>query len=126
MLTLQELEVYKTAMDIGETISKIIITWNFFDKDTLGKQLIRSADSIALNISEGYGRYSFKENKMFCYYSRGSAYETQCALKKAHQRALINDEIFSILNQQITSFLKLLNGYIRYITKVSNQIPTNQ
>ena len=64
MLTLEELEVYKTAMDIGETISKIIITWNFFDKDTLGKQLIRSADSIALNISEGYGRYSFKENKM--------------------------------------------------------------
>ncbi|TMI72809.1 MAG: four helix bundle protein [Bacteroidetes bacterium] len=42
-----------------------------------------AADSIAFNISEGYGRFHYKENKNFCYYSRGSAKETLTGVHKA-------------------------------------------
>ncbi|MGQ9799185.1 MAG: four helix bundle protein [Ignavibacterium sp.] len=49
----------------------------FFTKDVVGKQLIKAADSVAENLSEGFGRYFYKENKQFCYHSRGSLFETK-------------------------------------------------
>jgi four helix bundle protein len=41
---------------------EIVSTWNWFAKDTLGKQLVKAADSIAGNIAEGSGRGTAKEN----------------------------------------------------------------
>jgi four helix bundle protein len=50
-------------MDLGEEVYSIVVEWNYFDKDTIGKQLVRSVDSIAANLSEGVGRYHYKERK---------------------------------------------------------------
>ena len=61
MIKLEDLEVYKVAVEIGELVWEVVQQWNYFEKDTLGKQLIRAADSIALNIAEGYGRFYFKK-----------------------------------------------------------------
>ncbi len=66
-MKLNELNVYKNSMVLAEEIYSIVSKWNYLDLDTVGKQLIHSSDSIAANISEGFGRYSFKENKLFCY-----------------------------------------------------------
>ena len=85
MLKLEELDVYRMAMEIGERVWAVADGWNFFAKDTVGKQLVRAADSIAANIAEGYGRYHYKENKLFCYYARGSLMETKTWLQKAFQ-----------------------------------------
>jgi len=52
-LTLDELEVYRMAMDIGERVWAEVIRWDFFARDTVGKQLVRAADSMAANLSEG-------------------------------------------------------------------------
>ncbi|MEO5947988.1 MAG: four helix bundle protein [Chitinophagaceae bacterium] len=82
-LKLEDLEVYKVAMEIGEIVWKVVDRWEYFSKKTLGAQYVDAADSIALNISEGYGRFHFKENKNFCYYSRGSAKETLTVSVKA-------------------------------------------
>lgn len=107
-------------MEIGELTWLQVCKWHYFDKDTLGKQLVRSADSIALNISEGYGRYHFAENRNFCYYSRGSAYETATALQKALQRNLITNEEYSIFQEKLKLFLKLINSYIKSIGTPDN------
>jgi four helix bundle protein len=64
-LRLEELEVYKVAMEIGEIVWNIVIRWEYFEKKTLGVQPVDAADSIAFNISEGYGRFHYKENKNF-------------------------------------------------------------
>lgn len=71
MIRLIDLEVYKLALVIGEKVWEIVDKWDHFNKDTLEKQFVRAADSIALNIAEGYGRFFYKENKNFNYYSRG-------------------------------------------------------
>ena len=83
MIKLRDLEVFRVAMQIGESVWSIVIKWGYFEKDTLGKQFVKAADSIAFNIGEGYGRFHFAENRQFCWYSRGSAYETLIAVKKA-------------------------------------------
>lgn len=60
-MKLEELEIYQLLMEIGEKVWEIVNAWNYFAKDTIGKQLIRSTDSIAANISEGFGRYHYKD-----------------------------------------------------------------
>jgi four helix bundle protein len=42
----QELRVYRLAEQLADEIWKIVEQWNFFAKDTIGKQIVRSADSI--------------------------------------------------------------------------------
>jgi len=91
-----------------------------FTKDTIGKQLIRAVDSVAANLSEGFGRFFYKENKQFCYYSRGSLLETKTWLKKAHKRGLIDSENYEGLNNDIENLSIKLNNYIKSIGKQKN------
>lgn len=114
-MELNELRVYQQAMDIGESVWSLVSSWNYFAKDTVGKQWVRSADSIAANISEGYGRYSFKENKRFLFYARGSLRETGTWLVKAHNRDLIGPDDFASLRSNLDNLAPQLNNYIRSI-----------
>lgn len=109
------LEIYREAMEIGEAIWEMVLAWDFFAKDTVGKQMVRSADSVAANLAEGYGRYHFKENQKFCYYSRGSAEETQTWLEKAARRELVDRELARTLYDRVEKYKKRLNSYIRTI-----------
>lgn len=118
--SINDLEIYRESMRIGETIWDLVADWPFFAKDTVGKQIVRSADSIAANISEGYGRYHFKENQKFCYYSRGSAQETQTWIEKGVRRGLIPDETARALYRDLDIFKKRLNAYIRSIGPVES------
>lgn len=46
-LKLEDLEVYKVAMEIGEIVWAVVNKWEYFPKKTLGAQFVDSADSIA-------------------------------------------------------------------------------
>jgi len=116
-LNLEDLEIYQLSMDLAEENWKIIQNWDLFTKDTIGKQLMRAVDSITANLSEGFGRYSYKENRQFCYYSRGSLFETKTWLTKAHNRKLLTDEKYRNLNQDINKIAIKLNNYIKSIGK---------
>ena len=117
MLKLNDLEVYKVSMEIGEIVWLIVEKWNHYQKDTLGKQITRAADSIAFNISEGYGRFHYKENKNFCYYSRGSAYETTTGITKAKNRQMISEDEYELVKEKLRYYHKLINPYIKSIGK---------
>jgi four helix bundle protein len=93
-MQLDELRVYAHSMEMSEKIWNIVMGWNCFAKDTIGKQLVRAVDSVASNLSEGFGRYHYKEAINFGYYSRGSLYETRTWLTKAHNRGLMSSELF--------------------------------
>jgi len=115
MAKLEDLNVYQLSMEIAERIWKIVIEWDYLAKETIGKQLIRAADSMAANLSEGFGRYFYKENKQFCYYSRGSLFETKTWVKKAQLRDLIDDQNFMQLNKDLETIAIKLNNYINTI-----------
>jgi four helix bundle protein len=121
-LKLEDLEVYKVAMEIGEIVWATVLKWDYFQKKTLGAQYVDAADSIALNISEGYGRFHFKENKNFCYYSRGSAKETLTATIKAKSRNLISQEDFILLSHKFDLYFRLMFGYINSIGTTGNGV----
>jgi four helix bundle protein len=112
---LNDLEIYREAMEVGEEIWSMVTNWDFFAKDTVGKQIVRAADSVAANLAEGYGRFHFKENQKFCYYSRGSAEETQTWLEKAARRNLVERESARTLYDRIETLKKRINAYIHSI-----------
>ena len=114
-MELEELRVYNQAMDLGEEVWQIVIKWGYLEKDTVGKQLVRAVDSIAANLSEGFGRYHFNETKHFGYYSRGSLFETKTWLKKANNRGLVSDNTFMKFDSEMNSIGKMLNAYIKSI-----------
>ena len=116
-MKLNDLRVYTISSEIGDQVWNIVDNWDFYTKDTIGKQLVRSADSISANIAEGFGRFHYKENKNFLYYSRGSAYETLDWISKASRRKLIEQSEAEILRNQIESFLIKLNAYLKSIGK---------
>jgi len=124
MIKLIDLKVYKIALEIGSKVWKIVDSWDYFNKDSLGKQFVRAADSIALNIAEGYGRFHYKENKNFSYYSRGSAFEATACLRKAFERKLISEEENNELRKLFENYFRFINGYIKSIgqAKDSNLI----
>jgi four helix bundle protein len=114
---LENLRVYQLAMRLGEEAWALTASWQWFEKSSMGLQLVRAADSVAANISEGYGRYSFKENVRFCYFARGSLRETMTWLTKAHHRKLVSDDKHAGLAEFIQSLRRQLDRYIRSIGK---------
>ena len=114
-MKLEDFQTYNMAMDLGEKIYAEVLKWHYFDKDTVGKQLVRAADSIAANLSEGVGRFHYRERKNFSYYSRGSLFETKTWLTKANNRNLITDKEFNELVKDIETIGVKINNYIKTI-----------
>ena len=120
-MELENLEIYQISMVISEKIWEITKTWPYFEKDTIGKQIVRSADSISANISEGFGRYHYNDSRNFLFFARGSLYETLTWLKKARDRNLIKNEEFEHLQKQCLRLTVKLNNFIKTIGKRVNQ-----
>mgnify|MGYP003945175623 CR=1 FL=1 len=118
---LEDLVVYNLSEVISDKIWDVVMRWDYFAKDTIGKQLCRAADSISANIAEGYGRYHYKENKNFCYYSRGSILEVKSFLRKSKNRNLISEDSYSELYAELQTIHLKLNAYIKYIGKNLNK-----
>jgi len=116
-MKLEELTVYKMAMDIGERVWQMVDPWNYFEKDTISKQLVKAVDSVAANISEGFGRYHYKETRLFGYYARGSLFETKAWLTKAYNRNLVSEEEYYQFDRDIKTIGVKLNNYIKSIGK---------
>lgn len=111
----EKLEVYKLSEDLSDEIWDIVIGWGYFAKDTVGKQLVRAADSIGANIAEGTGRGTYKDNKRFVRIARASLYETKHWLKRASKRKLLTEEQVHHLSPIINELAPRLNAYLNSI-----------
>ncbi|MBL7138655.1 MAG: four helix bundle protein [Bacteroidales bacterium] len=114
-MKLEELKIYQVAIEIGEEVWSIVKPWDYFTKITLGKQIVKASDSIASNISEGFGRYHYKESRTFYFYARGSAFETKTWIVKLYNRKLITEEIYKKLMNLIEFECASLNSYIKTV-----------
>jgi len=110
--SLEDFKIYGLALKFGEEVWRIVNKWNYFKRDTVGKQLVRSVDSIAANLSEGLGRYHYLETKNFTYYARGSLFEAKTWLTKAHNRKLFSDKDYHDLMNTVNTLGIKINNYI--------------
>jgi four helix bundle protein len=111
-------EVYRLAEKLGDEVWAIVASWDHFAKETLGKQLVRAADSIGANIAEGLGRGSFPDNRRFVRTARSSLNETKHWVRRADQRRLLKAEAVARLKPIIDELGPRLNAYLRSIGNV--------
>ncbi|MBW4631774.1 MAG: four helix bundle protein [Iphinoe sp. HA4291-MV1] len=114
----QELRVYQLAERLADDIWKIVEEWQSLPKDTVGRQIIRAADSIGANIAEGVGRGSYQDNRRFVKIARGSLYETQHWLRRAYNRNLLTGEQVDALKLIISDLAPQLNSYLKSIGNI--------
>ena len=117
----QDLQVYQLSERLADEIWKIVDSWDKFAKDTLGKQIVRSADSVGANIAEGVGRGTYKENRRFVIIARGSLNETQHWLRRAYKRNLLTTEQINSIKAIINELAPKLNSYLNSIGKVPDE-----
>ena len=113
----ENLRVYNLAEEIEDLIWEIVSKWDYFAKDTIGKQLVNSADSIGANLAEGYGRGSHADNRRFAKISRGSLFEVKHWLRRAYKRNLLSEKEVSTLQELVKELTPKLSAYINSISK---------
>ena len=111
----ERLEVYELSERLADAIWDMTLGWNLFAKDTVGKQLVRAADSIGANIAEGYGRGTGADNRRFVRTARGSLNETQHFLRRAYRRKLMTKAQVDLLKPLIDELGPRLNAYLKSI-----------
>ena len=111
----EKLRVYKLAENLADGIWGVVINWDYLAKDTVGKQMIRAADSIGANIAEGTGRGTLQDNRRFIRMARGSLYETQHWLRRAYKRSLLSKQQVVSLTPIIGELSPKLNAYFRSV-----------
>jgi len=111
------LKIYQLSEKLADRVWIIVLEWNHLAQDTVGKQIIRAADSIGANIAEGSGRGSDKDYVRFLKISRGSLYETKNWLRRAYSRELLSQSQSDELKLIINELTPKLNTYIRVASK---------
>ncbi len=111
----ENLEIYQLSEKLADEVWSVVFTWKDLAQNTVGKQIVRSADSIGANIAEGSGRGSDKDYLRFLKMSRGSLYETRHWLRRAYKRELLLQQQIDELSLVINELTPKLNAYIRAI-----------
>jgi four helix bundle protein len=114
----EKLRVYRLSEKLADDLWQIVLTWNYFARDTVGRQVVRAADSIGANIAEGAGRGRFLDNRRFVRIARGSLNETKHWLRRAYKRALLPKTQIDRLRPIIDELGPMLNAYLKSIGRV--------
>ena len=117
----ENLQVYRLSEDLADLIWEVVIKWNSLAQETVGKQLIKAADSIGANIAEGTGRGSFADNKRFAKIARGSLFEVKHWLRRAYKRKLLSKSKTISIQRLVGELTPKLSAYINSIGKKSTR-----
>jgi len=108
----ERLEVWQEAMLLCR---KIYVATKTLPKDELyglASQLRRAAVSVPVNIAEGRGRFSKREQVQFFYIARGSLYETAALLQICVDLGYLDLKTHSDAEASCITVLSKLSGLI--------------
>jgi len=111
----ENLRVYNLAEELADEIWEIVLHWDTFARDTVGRRIVRSADRTGANIAEGTGRYNFQDNRRFVRTARGSLNETQHFLRRAFRGNLLTTADANKIKLLVNNFALQLNSYLKSI-----------
>jgi four helix bundle protein len=107
----EKLVIWQKAMDFGEDINNFSGTFPKKEIFNLSSQILRTGDSIALNISEGSIGQSNPEFRRFMGYSIRSLAEVVTCLHKAKRRKYYTEQEF---NTYYNNAFNLMNMMIAF------------
>lgn len=120
-LRLNDIDAYKDAFHLSNYVWNIVNPWDYFARDTIGKQWTRAVDSVSANIAEGFGRYAKKDKINFYRYSFSSVKESLDWNEKARVRKLITVEQYNYIYNELQKLPKLVNQLIKFTNQKLQQ-----
>lgn len=111
---MEEMDVFLIFESVADWCWTACEKWPRLAQDTIGKQLIRAADSVGANLVEGDGRLTDPDAVRFFIIARGSARETRLWIRRAAKRKLVTELQAEQQVQAINQGAKLLNSLISY------------
>lgn len=108
----ENLQVYQLSEELADLTWLVVQRWGYLEKDTIGNQLVRSADSVGANIAEGSGRGSKKDNMRFAKIARGFLFEVKHWLRRAYKRSLLSETEISKFQKILDALIPKLSAYI--------------
>jgi four helix bundle protein len=119
-LPIEQTELFKRMEALSDRLWDEVVGWDDFAKSTLGRQLVRAADSVCLNLAEGDGRYSDADALNFFVIARGSLREVHRCVKAAVRRNLTDPARGDEYLCEFDELGRMLNGLIAYRRKTKN------
>lgn len=111
----ENLRGYHLSEVLANRIWEIVLPWDPFARDVVGKQLVRAADSIGANIAEDTGRGSYQDNKRFVKFAHGSLYKTRHFPRRAFRRRLLNESQIDGRSPILQELPPRLNAHLKSI-----------
>jgi len=97
----EDLEIWQSGMDLIDDIYDIADKYPKTERYNLRSQLISSVTRIPMNIAEGSGRHSDRDNARFVAIAIGSLLETDTNLKIAIRRKYIVQENYDLVDEAL-------------------------
>lgn len=113
-LKLSDINAYKMSFHLSNYVWNIVVNWDYLLKDTVGKQFIRSIDSISANIAEGFGRHGKSDKIKFYYYSFGSLNESLDWNQKSFVRKILTKEQYDYIFSELQKLPREINALIKF------------
>lgn len=123
---LENLEVYQLANGIAGCIWELVTTWNQFEKESLGNELVHAVDDIGASIAEGCGKEGYLDNIRCIYKAIGSFSKTEHWLKLGCQRRLINEATEKQLGPLMDELGRRLYAHLDSIGKQKRGLSPSQ
>lgn len=116
----RDLDVWRQSRQLVKSIYQLSKTFPKEEQFGLTNQLRRAAISVPSNIAEGSGRNHSRDSIQFFFIARGSLYEIETQLIIAADLSFITESDLQEVLEQVTRCKRLLNGFINYFQKQSN------
>lgn len=113
-MRLNDIEAYRLAFHLSNLVWDEVMQWDYFARDTVGKQFVRAIDSVSANVAEGFGRYHKKDKIKFYRYASGSLKECFDWNEKAYTRSLLDQEMYDSIFSQLQHLPRALNQLVYY------------
>ena len=105
----RKLDVYQNAKSLSRFVCALLKNYPIDERFGLCLQMRRAVTSVAINIAEGFGRFSAKEKAHFKEIAFGSLTEILCELEISLDEKYISKEEFNNAENQIILISKQLS-----------------
>lgn len=109
---LDELEIYKLAVEIADECWPIYKEMDWRDKKIIGDQWIEAVDSMGANIAEANGRYHYLDRNRFYFIARGSLKESIHWTNTLYKREKLTEKQYNSISPKLKTLDVKLNNAI--------------
>jgi four helix bundle protein len=90
-MSITTLRIHTEAVELNRVLQHMIEGWTYSHQHSLGDQVKRAGESVALNIAEGYGRPTTGDRLRFLFIAEASLQEIKSCLMVAFRRGIIDE-----------------------------------